>query len=525
MSQNSDYQSQGDPSIPGKFESLWIDTTPDTNFPELSQNIEVDVVIVGGGIVGLTTALFLKEAGLKIAVIEARKIVKGVTGHTTAKVTSQHSLIYDYLISTFGKEKAKFYGNSNEEAITRIESVSKKYRIDCDFKRLPAYVFAENSEDSGKVKKEVEAAKNLGLPASFEENFSSKGRPSSGWDFPLESYGAIKFDNQAQFHPRKYLLGVAEQIPDEDNFIFENTTVLSFKEGEPCTVITDKGVVKAKDVVIATHVPFFKSPGAFFTRLYQIRSYVYGLYIKGKLPEGVFYGTLSHTIRSQPTKKGTIILMGNEDHKAGQGGDIVARYKRIVEYYKKFFEIEEIDYHWSTQDPDTPDRVPFIGKISSNSKHVFMASGFAGWGMTNGTVAAMLISDLILGKDNPWKELYDPGRVTIEASTFGRFISENANVAEKFIGGKIAELEEIDVSKVTPGEGLVGKLNGQKVGAFKDNEGRVYGVKLNCTFEGCDLAWNNAEKTWDCPCCGSRFFFDGKVMQGPATKDLQGIEI
>lgn len=464
-------------SIPGKFQSLWIDTTPNTNYPALSQSLEVDVAIIGGGIVGLTTALLLKEAGLKVAVIEARKIVQGVTGHTTAKVTSQHSIVYDYLISTFGDD-AKIYADSNQKAIDIIESISKKYRIDCDFKRVPAYVFAEKEEDTEKVKKEVEAAKSLGLPVTYEDNF----------DFPIKSFGAYRFDNQGRFHPRKYLLGIAKQIPGDGSYIFENTMALSYEEGEPCTVTTNHGEIRAKDVVVATHVPFFKNPGNFFTKLYQVRSYVYGLYIGGKLPEEVFYGTLSHTIRSQEVDKGTIFLMGNEDHKAGHGGDIIERYKRMAQYFKERFEVKEIDYHWSTQDPDTPDRVPFIGKVSPNSNHVFMASGFSGWGMTNGTVSALLISDLILGESNSWEKFYDPNRITVEAKSFGRYIFENADIARQFIGGKV-----------------------------------YAGVVPKCTFEGCNLEWNNAEKTWDCPCCGSRFYADGRVMQGPALYDLKKV--
>lgn len=437
----------------------------------------VDVVVIGGGIVGITTALFLKESGLKVILIESDRIATKTTGHTTAKITSLHGLLYGYLISSFGVKNARIHAQASEEAIKRIESICQKYHISCDFIHTSAFTFAETTKEAEKVRKEVEAAKKLGLPASFTKDLP----------LPVKSYGAVKFDRQAQFHPRKYLLPLADKIPGNGSFIFENTRALNFQEGEPCIVETDRGKIRAKDVVIATHVPFFKKPGLFFSRLYQIHSYVLGVYIKGKVPEGMYYGTKTHTIRNQTSGKGTILLMGGIEHKVGEGGDIEKIYAGLVNYYSRLFPVEKISYHWSTQDPDTPDRIPFIGRVLPDSRHIFAASGFHGWGMTNGTVAAMIISDLILGKDNPWKEFYNPNRLNLKESA-SRFVSENVDAGRQFIKGKFAEKDK--------------------------HEPRF------CTFEGCKLSWNNAENTWDCPCCGSRFTGKGKVLYGPAVFDL-----
>lgn len=508
------YQQEGDPRIPGKFQSLWIDTTPATHFPPLSKRLEVDVTIVGGGIVGITTAFFLKSAGLKVALIESGRIADSVTGHTTAKITSLHDLIYDYLISEFGLDAAKIHGQASQGAIEKIAEIIDKYKINCDFYRTAAYTFAEKPEENENIRKEVEAARRLSLPASYEETLP----------LPFEIFGSVRFGGQAQFHPRKYLLALAKMIPGNGSFIFEITRALSYKEGEPCIVETDKGNIRSRDVVMATHVPFFKEPGFFFSRLYQVHSYVLGAFIQGEIPEGMFISTGNYTIRNQPTQGGTMMILGGGDHKAGQGGDTIARYQQLVDFYSQRYKIKKIAYRWSTEDPDTPDRLPLIGKVSRSSKHVYMASGFGGWGMTNGTLAATIISDRILGKRHPAEMLYDPNRTNLKQSA-GRFILENANAAKEFVSGKIFPGEEVDLKKLVPGEGGIGEIKGEEVGVYKNFKGKIFAVSPYCTFEGCKLSWNAAEKTWDCPCCGSRFNYDGTLIMGPANKDLAKKEV
>lgn len=510
MDEQLKYQQEGDPSVPGRLKSVWIDTTAETDFPVATDWVTADVAVLGGGIVGITTSLLLKEAGLKVVLIESGRVADGVSGHTTAKITSQHGLIYDHLISAFGVEQARIYANASEWAITQIESIVRKFNIQCDFLRTPAYTFAETQEDAEAVRKEVDAAIRLGLPASYELKLP----------IPIASWGAVKFANQAQFHARKYLLALVDRIPGDGSAVYENTRALKIEEGEPCIVTTNKGFIKARDVVAATHVPFFKEPGFFFARLYQYRSYLFGLYIGGEIPEGMFYSTRGHTIRTQPMEKGTMLLVGGASHKAGQGGDIVERYDTLLSYYQHLMPVQEVVYHWSTQDPDTPDKVPYIGRASAHSKHIYVASGFRKWGMTNGTVAATLISDAILARANPWQELYDPSRVDIVPSA-SRLLSENANVAQHYIGDRFQPGERVALSNLAPGFGTIGKLDGETVGVYKDSKGKVHAVSPNCSFEGCRLEWNNAEKTWDCPCCGSRFNYDGTLVMGPASMDLK----
>lgn len=485
--------------------SLWLETVQKLNFPNLETNIETEVVVIGAGIVGITTALLLKEAGRKVVVIEMNNVGGSVTGHTTAKVTSQHGLIYDYLISSFGEEKARLYAESNEAGKEFISQSIEKYKIQADFYRTDSYVFAETKEDREKVQKEAEATAKLGLPSDFVEEIH----------IPLEFFGAIRFKNQAYFHPLKYLYPLAKRINGDGNFIFENTKAMEIKSKEG-RVVTEKGEIKAKMIVVATHVPFFKTPGLFFSRLYQYQSYLMAVEIDGGIPKEMYYGTNSHTQRPANTSKGPVLIIGGEPHKVGQGRDIKQHYRNIIEFFEKYYRVKDVKYYWSTQDPNTPDKVPYIGKIADN---LYMASGFAGWGMTGGTVAGMLISDLILGKKNEWEELYNPNRKTLKESA-GEFTGQTANVTGQFMK-RFSKEEDIDVDVLKNGEGRVGKVNGETIGVYKDENGEIFAISPFCTFEGCELVWNNAEKTWDCPCCGSRFTYDGKVLYGPATKNLE----
>lgn len=499
-------------NIPGNLTSLWLETTPKTNYPSLEKNVETDVCIVGGGIVGITTAFLLADAVREVTLIDWARIITGVTGHTTAKVTSLHGLIYHQLANNLSFEKAKQHIEANEKAINFVENLSKKLNIQCDFIRTQAFTFAEDREDVDFVKKEVEILKKFGLDASFEDKIPLN----------IQSYGSVRLSSQGQFHPRKYLLGLVKNMKKVK--IYENTKAIGFEEGEPNIIKTEKAIIKAKDIVLATQMPFFKIPGAYFSKLYQFHSYVLAIHIADQIPEGIFYGTRSHTIRNQSYKEGAVLLVGGEGHKVGQGGDIKQRYLNLVEFYNKVFRIKKFEFYWSAQDPDTPDGLPYIGQISDDSKHIFFASGFHGWGMTNGTVSAKLISDMILGIDNPLKELYNPSRKDWGAIA-GRFIRENANVVGKFAESKIHRQKEIDLKKIKAGEGVVGKIDGETVGVYKDEKGKIYAISPFCSFEGCELSWNNAEKTWDCPCCGSRFSYDGTPFLGPATKNLKRINV
>ncbi|MGE5489731.1 MAG: FAD-dependent oxidoreductase [Actinomycetota bacterium] len=495
------------PSLPGRPTSLWLDTTPETNFPPLHEGVEVDVAVVGGGLAGLTAATLLKEAGLTVAVLEAGRIVTGVTGHTTAKITALHTLIYDHLIRHFGEAKARAYGEAQQAAIERIEAVVKDKAIDCDFTRTEAYTYAEEADGVEAVEAEARAALSLGLPASLVREVPLP--------FPVKA--AVRFDRQARFHPRKYLLALAWDIPGEGSHIFEATRVLDVDQGEPCTVSTDRGTVKAREVIVASHFPF-GDKALFASRLQPQRSYVLAVRIDGPAPPGMFIDTAeSFSLRPQPLPDGEeLLLITGEGHKAGEGGDTAACYQRLELMARHRLPVRSVEYRWSTQDNFTLDRVPYIGRTTHHSRHLSVATGFNGWGMTGCTVAGMLLTDLILGRANPWAEVFDPSR--LDLASLPELVKHNAKVAAHFVADRVGGT---DSDTIPPGEGrIVHSLHGN-VALYRDEEGQVHRLSPVCTHMGCILHWNPAERSWDCPCHGSRFGYDGEVLHGPAVKPLE----
>lgn len=496
-------------TLPGKPVSLWLATTPSTNFPPLQGELQVDVAIIGGGIVGLTAATLLKEQGKKVAVLEAGHIVQGVTGNTTAKVTSLHTLIYDYLLNHFDREKAQLYADANQTALEQIARFVQVKQIDCEFMRTPAYTYTESEQELDKIKAEVETAVSLGLPATFTE--------TTPLPYPVK--GAVRFDNQAQFHPRKYLLALAQDIPGEGSYIFENSRVTDVADDDPCVVTTAQGTVKAEAVIVASHFPLGDKM-LYATRLKPHRSYVLAARLAEPVPQGMFITTdSSHTLRHHHTDGEEFLLVGGEGHAVGEGGDTVARYQRIEEWARRHFKVADIVYRWSTQDNQSLDKIPYIGRYSPISQRVYVAAGFGGWGMTHSTVAGLLLRDLILGRQNPWADLYDPNRLNL--TSVPEFTKQTANVAKHFVGDR---LSLADVESLAPGEGKIVFTNRGDVAISMAENGSVQAVSPACTHMGCFVQWNPAEKSWDCPCHGSRFAADGRVLHGPALTPLERYE-
>ena len=498
--------------LPGRHESFWMETTAETSYPPLPGNLETDVVVVGGGITGITTAFLLKQAGYAVAVIEGDRICRGVTGHTTAKVTSLHRLIYADLIDRFGSRQAQQYAEANQAAIETVASVVREYDIPCSFERKPAYTYAESEESRNLVAAEADAARSLGLPATFVEEVPLPGR----------TYGAVVVENQAQFHPRNYLLLLASLVPGDGSQIFENTRAIEVQDGGGrCTVRTERGTVTVRAGVLATHYPFYDSPGFYYARMEPSRSYVLGLRIDEPFPDGTFINAEgpTHSWRSQPTGDGELVLVTGMEHRAGESVDTREHYRDLEAYVRSIYPVRSVDYRWSAQDYITNDGVPYIGPLAEGHENIYIATGFRKWGMTNGTAAATILTDMIRGRASPWAEVYAPDRFKPAASA-RRFLVHNIEVAEKYIGGVISRPAG-DLADVPPGEGRVLMIEGQKAGVFRDREGRVHAVNPTCTHMGCVAAWNSAEETWDCPCHGSRFDADGKVIHGPAVKDLK----
>lgn len=387
-----------DKSVLGR--SFWLETCPITEFPELKKGLEVDVVILGGGIAGLTTAILLKEAGLTVAVIEADRIVKEVTAGTTAKISVAPNLVYNRLISNLGKSKAQEYANANIEAFNKIVDIIEKYDINCEFKYTPLYIYTESEDKTSMIKAEFKAVQELGIEASLVDEVP----------LPFNISLAIKYDNQAQFHPRKYLLALSNELASNGSYVFEQTPVITVKNGEKKEVLTEHGTIIADKVVITTHIPIY-DPDLLYKHLHQERSYVTGVYATEKFPNGMFIDFEPlHTYRTTPTEKGELILVAGE-HSPVNIDDMDTYCNRLKDYAMQHLKVNSVEYCWSDKDSVTDDGLPMIGLTSQSD--IYVATGFGFWGMTNGTTAAMVISGMVLSKENKFTKLFNPLRFQV----------------------------------------------------------------------------------------------------------------
>ncbi len=493
-------------------EPYWSTSTSKIDYPALSENINVDVAIIGGGIVGITSAFLLKRKGLKVAIIEADKITHGTTGHTTAKITSQHNLIYHKIKRKIGEEKARQYAEANESAIHFIANLVKEKNIDCDFCWRPAYVYTQSDEYIEKIENEVKAASSLGIKASYLDKIP----------LPFDIKAAVCFDDQAQFHPLKYLFTLVKEIPEDGSYIFEHTKVVDVDDSnnKKCVVVTNQGkTVTSSKVIVASHFPCYDGMGMYFARMYVEKSYVLGIKAKEPFPKGMFINAEEpgRSLRSQRYNDSEIILVGGEHHKTGDKKNTNIHYENLVNFAKETFDLESILFRWSTQDCMTIDSIPYVGHLTSKATNVFVATGFGKWGMTNSTASAMILTDLITKGESKWSPVYNPSR--FDVNSIPKLVSENLDVAVTLVGGKITPIPN-DV-EIKNGEAKVISVEGESFGAYRDENGKLHIVDITCTHLGCELVWNEAEKTWDCPCHGSRFSYNGDNVEGPAFNQLK----
>jgi glycine/D-amino acid oxidase-like deaminating enzyme/nitrite reductase/ring-hydroxylating ferredoxin subunit len=494
--------------------SFWLESTPDTNYPPLEGGISVDVAVIGAGIAGLTAATLLKRAGKTVAVVEAKRIVRGASGYTTAKVTSGHGVIYSELTKTFGAEGARVYAEANQAAVERVAQFVED-GIDCDFERKANYAYAESREEVESIEQEVEAARRCGLDASFVDDTP----------LPYDVAGAIRLENQAQFHPRKYLLALAAELPGDGSHVFELTRALDVEEDGLCEVSTNRGTVAARDVIVATHLPFLDR-GLFFAKTYPHRSYAVAAPIEDAgAPDGMFInsGTPTRSVRTIRDGERLLLQVGGQGHKAGDEPDTPGCYAELERFLREHWpEAGPIEYRWSTQDYMSFDRVPYIGRVRRGSRHVYTATGFNKWGMSSGTLAAMILSDRILGRENDWAELFEAKRLKRAAAP--KFVRENASVGFHFVADRLTRGDKRTPDDVGRDDGAILRIGGRQRAVYRDGAGTLHVLSPVCRHLRCIVAWNAAERTWDCPCHGSRYTGDGRAIQGPTVKDLKRIE-
>jgi len=495
-----------------RHEAFWIGTTEQTSFPSIPSDVKVDVAIIGGGIVGVMAATYLKEAGKTVALLEAHKMLEGVTGHTTAKVTSLHTLIYRDLVSHFGEDNARRYGAANEWAIRAIRTISEERGIDCDLEEKSAYTYTTSDEVVSDIEAEVETARSLGLPAEYYDEVPLR--------FPVRA--AIGFSGQLQFHPRRFLIPLATAVPGDGSHVFEGTRVINLDEGTPNRVLTEHGsVVTADDVIVATNMPILNK-GMFFARAEPSRGYALAMDIEpANAPDGMFInaGSPTRSVRVAPHDGGAVLILSGEGHHVGEDGENAARWERLARWGRDDLGGRGVAYRWSTQDFYSLDKIPFIGRMTPGTSRLFTATAFSAWGMAHGVVAGKLLSDLITDVENEWADVYDPNRIDVKS--LPPFVKKGGHDAKRFVGGRLKRAPGPDETEIAPGAGAVVNVGGEKVAVHRDDNGRLHPVSAVCTHLGCIVSWNDAERSWDCPCHGSRFAPSGEVLHGPAAAPLE----
>ncbi len=495
--------------------SYWLTAVESKRFASIEKPVTVDVLIVGGGITGITTAYLLRCNGLSVALAERDRIGHIDTGHTTAHLTAVTDTRLHKLVQDFGRDHAQAVWDAGAAAIEQIEEIVGRENIDCEFTRVPAYlhlpVGGDGNEEVAELREDARLASEFGFDAAFEETVPHMKRPG------------VHFANQGKFHPLKYLASLAEKIPGDNSYLWEESKASEFDAKQRRAKVNGHWVNYGA-LVLATHNPLtgesgFVSSMLFQTKLALYTSYAIGARIpRGSIPIASFWDTNDPYLylRIDRGADADYAILGGEDHKTGQIVETAQCYRRLEDSLGKIAPGAQVDHHWSGQVIATNDGLPFIGESDPGQ---FVSTGFAGNGMTFGTLAAMMATDWVSQKKNPWTDLFDPSRKKLKGGTWD-YLKENIDYPYYFVKTQLAATEGDSLGSVGKGEGKILKLNGKKMAVYRDAQGNVTKRSAVCTHMGCIVRWNEAEATWDCPCHGSRFKTDGAVISGPAETPL-----
>lgn len=533
--------------------SYWINSEKNKEkYNKLEKNIETDICIIGGGITGISTAYYLTKENLKVTVLDMGKIGFQTTGNSTAKITSQHGLFYKYLKDSKGEDFARLYYDANEDAIKNIKKIVEKENIECDLECQSAYVLAANREEVQKVKDEVEVVRGFGGHAEYLEREDIDKNL-----LILNPLAAIRFKNQAQFNSYKYTIELAKICKNLGANIYENTKVVDVRDEKDYYYLeTEDGYkIKVKYLVITTKYPIINIPGFYFMKMYQSTSYGISIPVKEKLFDGMYITSTNPKVSLRMAKVDNniikdvvdgnienyakqdkenrkrvkekqnskidneyVLIVVGADHKTGEKTDLSNSYKKLENIAKQIYPQGKVENYWNTEDCITLDKIPYIGKYSSMWENAYVATGFNKWGITTSNIAANIITDMIIGRKNRYEDIFISTRVepVKNRQEVGNMLKETVSslVLKKF------ELPESEQASLKNEEGKIIEIEGEKVGAYKDKEGRIYTIVPKCAHLGCELSWNNLDKTWDCPCHGSRYDYTGKMLYGPTVRDL-----
>jgi glycine/D-amino acid oxidase-like deaminating enzyme/nitrite reductase/ring-hydroxylating ferredoxin subunit len=496
--------------------SLWQNTTNEY-FPKYTSlpDMHFDVVIVGGGITGITTGLLLQKKGLQCLIAEAKNICFGTTGGTTAHLNTFMDTNYNTIKKDFGEEDAQVVHLAARQALSLFKQHVEEYNIDCGYEEKDGYVFSQNMEETSLLNDILQSSQNAGAEVDF----------APGIPVPLEFAKAIVYKRQAQLHPARYTAALAKEFENLGGVLLHDCRVTNLETEDELTVQTSLGTVKANNLIYATHTP----PGVnlLHFRTAPYRSYVIAVKLKDdQYPIGLAYDMKDpyHYFRTQEIDGEKYLIAGGEDHKTAHEENTENCFRKLEAYVRKYYNIEKVTYQWSSQFFEPSDGLAYIGNLPGNPENVYVASGYGGNGITYSHVAAILLTDLITKGSSPYKELFDPNRIKMVAG-FANFVKENVDVVKEFITKRIEQEKITGFSELTHGEGKLVKYEGESIALYKDDEGNIHAIDPVCPHAKCMVGWNSAEKSWDCPCHGSRFSYDGELLTGPSKRNLEKVDI
>lgn len=503
-----------------KTESYWLKTEKLPEFPKIERDIEVDVVVVGAGLTGITAAYLLRREGVRIALIERDRICSGDTSRTTAHLTAVTDYRLHDLARKFGKEAARSFWEAGAAAIDQIESLARETKADCGFKWTPGYLHESIREpdpkERARLQEDAELAREFGMDATFVEQT------------PYAKNAGVRFAHQAKFHPLKYLEPMVRAIPGNGSYVFENTPFEKVEE-QPLTVLAGGKKIRCDYLIIATHNPLMGEQGLLTATLFQSKLALYTSYVLGarlpkdSLPEALFWDTSEpyYYLRVDSHPDHQYAIFGGEDVKTGQEDDAQKVFQRLEDRLRRSLPQAQIEDRWMGQVIETDDGLPFIGE---NAGHEFIATGFCGNGFTLGTLSAMMARDRYLDRKNPWFDLFRVDRKPFHGGVW-RYLKENLDYPYYLLRDRFGRGEVKSLTEVGKREGKIVEYQGQKVAAYRDENGKLSVCSAICTHLKCVVRWNAADQTWDCPCHGSRFKVSGEVLGGPAEEPLKSIDI
>jgi glycine/D-amino acid oxidase-like deaminating enzyme/nitrite reductase/ring-hydroxylating ferredoxin subunit len=494
--------------------SAWLRTTSPQSFAPLRGVRQTDVVVIGGGITGLTAALLLKERGKQVTLLEAWRIAEGATGHTSAHLTTELERGYVELSRSFGTAALRRVVSARHAAIAQIAQWVDQHRIDCGFRRVPGYSYAADHAQRRELLRELHDLREVDNEALWVD------------DVPfVTARGGVRFSNQAELQPVDYLRALAVLVHGQGSVVCEGSPVVEYKDGNPCVVKTATGEVHAEAVVLATHTPVGRT--VLHSELIPYRSYVLAARLEGDTqPSGLFWDNDDpyHYVRGYTQPDGArLLIVGGADHKTGQTKDERQHYATLERWTREHFAVSTIDSSWSTELFESVDGLPYVGHLGGE-RHTFLATGFAGDGLTFGTLAAQAIADELTARANAMMEILSPKRLKPFAAG-RRFVRENANVALHFVKDRLRAGDQASVRDLLPGQGGLVTLGGRKVAAFRDDQGKLHTLSAVCQHLKCIVQWNTAERTWDCPCHGGRYAPTGEVLSGPPMHPLSPVDL